>query len=219
MAKIRTRKTAESHDAACDAAKGKNAVGPISKSKEAARLTRLACRWMASMHDVKHRQPTELALRLVLKGFAGIPSSAWSRDSSTLDLRFELAHALLTACAFLLQRSKHNLVDVSADAGQLRRRGEAAERQLAGEHLVKDDAEAVDVRTMIDAARLLDLLWSHVGCGAELGAALREQRRRRLFHRGSSRCRSRRSSRLPLVSSRMFSGLMSRCKTPCVCAN
>ena len=70
--------------------------------------------------------------------------------------------ALVAAFAFLLERSKHHVVEAHVDLDLLRRRCEAADGQLAGEHLVKDHAEREDVGAVVDFPRLADLFGRHV---------------------------------------------------------
>ena len=88
----------------------------------------------------------------------------------------------------------------------------AGERRLAGEHLVEHAAEAVDVAPGVQLAVGRRLLRAHVGRGADREAGLGQP----LVRRPRQRPRDPEvgDQRLP-VRSRMFSGLMSRCTTPC----
>ena len=134
-------------------------------------------RGITARGDVQQRHAKQRALGLVLiavelPGQRALHGGRHGRH--TFDLRFELARALLSALTLFGERTKDDLVHVAVDGGFFGRRGKASQRQLAGEHLIKHHAEAVDVRTVIHAARLLDLLRCHVGRGAELGPALRQ---------------------------------------------
>ena len=59
---------------------------------------------------------------------------------NSLDFRFYLARVLISPIGFLLQRSQDNFVPFRVDRRFARRRIKPPQRQLAGEHFVKDDA-------------------------------------------------------------------------------
>ena len=74
----------------------------------------------------------------------------------------DLARLLIPLLGFFFQCSQHHLIEPHVDLHLPRRRGEPADRQLAGEHLVEDHAQRIDVGAMIDLKRVLDLLGGHV---------------------------------------------------------
>ena len=78
---------------------------------------------------------------------------------------------LVAALHVALQRVQDDLVEAHVHLHILRRRGEAAHGQFAGEHFVEDHAERIDVRAMIDALGLVHLLGGHVARRAERHAA------------------------------------------------
>ena len=82
-------------------------------------------------------------------------------------LRLYLLRALLPQLAFFFQSPEDDLIDARIHGGLRARRGEAAERQFAGEHFVNDHAEAVDVGAVVDVVRPFVLLRGHVGRATE----------------------------------------------------
>ena len=98
--------------------------------------------------------------------------------------------------------------------GDHRLRRWPGERRLAGQHLVEHAAERVDVGAGVDVALAARLLGAHVGRRADGEAGLGELARRR--PPASARAMPKSATSVwPSAVSRMFSGLMSRCTTPC----
>jgi hypothetical protein len=79
-----------------------------------------------------------------------------------LDLRLNLARVLEAPHRIPFQCPKHHLVQPHVHAHLLRRRGEPAQRQFAGQHFVKHHPQRVNVGTVIDRLRPLHLLRRHV---------------------------------------------------------
>ncbi len=75
---------------------------------------------------------------------------------------FDLARLLVAPFGLFLQRPQHYLIQPHVDLHLLRGRGETADGQLAGEHLVEDHAQGIDVGTVVDLQWVLDLLGGHV---------------------------------------------------------
>src|SRR5688572_26329292 len=88
-----------------------------------------------------------------------------------LYLRFELSCVLLAQLALALQSTQNNFIDALVQRRSGGRRLETANGQLAREHLVKHDAEGINVSAMIDVAGFLQLLWRHVMRRAERSAS------------------------------------------------
>ena len=95
-----------------------------------------------------------------------------------LDLRPDFTGALLAVFALLLQRAEDDFVNARVTGGFGGGRGELAEGEFAGEHLVEDDAEAVDVGAVVHVGGAVALLGGHVagraqggGGGGERGGA------------------------------------------------
>ena len=84
--------------------------------------------------------------------------------------RLQLVRALEPLLPLLFQSAEHHLVQPRIARRLLARRGEAAEREFAGEHLVKHHAEAVEVGAVVDLVRPLDLLRCDVGGGTQNAA-------------------------------------------------
>ena len=82
---------------------------------------------------------------------------------------------LVAAVGVALQRVQHDLVEAHVYPHFFRRRGEAAHRDFAGEHFVKDHAERIDVRAVVHGLRLVELLGGHVARRAERHAGYRER--------------------------------------------
>ncbi len=62
----------------------------------------------------------------------------------------------------LLQRAEHHFVQPHVNLHFLRRRGKKTDGQLAGEHLVEDHAQRVDVGAVVHFLGMLDLFGGHV---------------------------------------------------------
>ena len=69
---------------------------------------------------------------------------------------------MVTKLRFLLQRPQHHIVEPHIDLHLAGGRGELAQRQFTGEHLVEDDAQRVDVRPVVHALGMLDLFRRHI---------------------------------------------------------
>lgn len=69
---------------------------------------------------------------------------------------------LVSQAWLLLKRPKDHLVESNVDVNSLGRRRKATDRELAGQHLVEDDAQRVNVGAVVHVGRVLDLLGRHV---------------------------------------------------------
>ena len=103
------------------------------------------------------------------------------------------------------------------------RGGRAGERRMSTQHLVRRDAEGVDVGAMIDVRVRRGLFRRHVQRRAERRAGARERAvllrtraTRRADRLGHAEVGDR--GRAPPAARRMLCGLMSRCTTPRSCA-
>ncbi len=83
-----------------------------------------------------------------------------------LHIGFHFADLLVAAFRLVLQSSQNDLIQPDIDLHFVRRRLEPTDRQLARQHLVEDDAQAVDVGAVIDLVRALHLLRRHIVHGA-----------------------------------------------------
>ena len=96
------------------------------------------------------------------------PRRFWSRAvggflaREVFHRRLHFTGALRPAGWLFFQSAKDNFIQSWIGSRPFRRRSKPAQRQFAGEHLVKDHTQRVNVRPMIDRARLLDLLGRHV---------------------------------------------------------
>ena len=141
----------------------------------------------------------------------------------------EFAGLLVAPIRLLFQRTEHHLVEPHVDLHFFRGRGEAADGQLAGEHLVEDHAQGIDVGAVVDLLRMLDLLGGHVlwrahhlaGAGelcirhtpCAVGHGTRSVPDTSDGRTNLARPKSAILTR-PSLSNSMFSGLMSRWTTP-----
>ena len=131
----------------------------------------------------------------------------------------DLAGLLIAPLRLFFQGVQHHFVQPHVHLDFLRRRREFAQRQFACEHFVEHHAQRINVRPMIHRLRMFHLLRRHVvrrahgvlcrrvsvGFGAPSPSIL-AMPKSAIFTR-------------PSLSSRMFSGLMSRCTMPSLCAN
>ena len=79
-----------------------------------------------------------------------------------LHLRAELAGGLVAQFRLRLQRAQDDLIEVHVDLHLARGRLEFVGGQFAGEHLVKHDAKAVNVRAVVGGDGAVMLLWRGV---------------------------------------------------------
>ena len=136
-----------------------------------------------------------------------------------LDGGLYLAGLLVAQLRLLLQRVQHHFVQAHIHLHLARGRRESAQGQLAREHLVEDDAEGIDVGPVVHGLRLLHLLGRHVVGRADDVPRAGERRlpsavRPSILAMPKSVIFTR-----PFLSSRMFSGLMSRWTMPSLWAN
>ena len=89
-----------------------------------------------------------------------------------LNVRFQLVRGLVAAFRFFLERAQHDFVEAHIDLHLARGGLEFSRRQFAGQHLVEDHSQRINVRAMVGLLRFGPLLRRHVmGCtgGAVIG--------------------------------------------------
>jgi hypothetical protein len=74
---------------------------------------------------------------------------------------------LIPVLWFLLESAKHHVIYPMIHRSFRRRRRKPADRQFPGEHFIEDDAERIDVGSVIHLGRSLQLLGRHVMRGAQ----------------------------------------------------
>jgi len=85
------------------------------------------------------------------------------------DLGFYFGGLLVAFFGFALEGFEDDFVEADVDLDVLGGGGEAAGGEFAGEHLVEDDAEGVDVGSVVDFVGVGELFWGHVLGGAHDG--------------------------------------------------
>jgi hypothetical protein len=85
------------------------------------------------------------------------------------DFGFELGGLLVAAVGFGGEGAEDDGVEADVEEDFLRGKGKVAAGEFAGEELVEDDAEGVDVGAVVDGGGAVVLFGGHVGGGAEGG--------------------------------------------------
>lgn len=88
------------------------------------------------------------------------------REGDGFDVGFDVAGVLVALGGFGFECAEDDFVEADVDLDFSARGGEAAEGEFAGEEFVEDDAEGVDVGTVVDGTAAGDLFGSHVVGGA-----------------------------------------------------
>ena len=82
-------------------------------------------------------------------GAKALASARSHRAGECLYVRLDIARLLIPPLGFLFQCAKNDFIEPHVDLHLLRGRGKAAHGKLAGEHLIEDDAQGINVGTMV----------------------------------------------------------------------
>src|SRR6185436_5648628 len=144
--------SAEREDSQRQAAEGEHAFGDVPNGNDTFGDALLSGAQIHANGDVEKWQTEDFSLGAILitEGVLNVRREFLKYAGNVLELRLEFAGALIAEVGLVLERAQYNFIQADVQLHFFGRRIETAERQVAGQHFVQDDAQRVNVGAMID---------------------------------------------------------------------